>query len=77
MDEILKLARECGFLGTNPNGVSPALEAFYKAAYNKGIEDAAQLVLRTDLRNIPVEWQQAYANGLLVYAAAIRALEKK
>ena len=41
MDEILKLAKECGFLGTNPNGVSPALEAFYKAAYNKGIEDAA------------------------------------
>ena len=40
-DEILKLAREC--FGEPRLMSVGALEAFYKAAYNKAIADAAKL----------------------------------
>ena len=44
-DEILKLARSMNFLITKQGVASLTeehLEAFYKAAYNKAIEDAAK-----------------------------------
>lgn len=71
MDEILKLAKECGF-SLDPSvgdtficGFEEPLEAFFKAAYNKGIEDAAN--------HLNEYWYKTQTDCL----EAIRALEKK
>ena len=43
MSDILKLAKECGFnewYGTDDVEFLKVIETFYKAAYNKAIEDA-------------------------------------
>ena len=42
-EEILKLAKECG-MNTHGFPAPHWLEAFYKAAYNKAIEDATKCV---------------------------------
>ena len=73
-DEILKLARECGFLCTNPNGVSPALEAFYNSAFNAGLEAAAHVLDENAYNCAP---GGAMHNVLTSNSAAIHALEKK
>ena len=41
-EEILKLAKECG-MNTHGFPAPHWLEAFYRAAYNKAIADAAKL----------------------------------
>lgn len=40
-DEILKLAKECGFNDFGSAWYDARLEAFYNAAYNKAIEAVA------------------------------------
>lgn len=42
-EEILKLAKECGFNDFGSAWYDDRLEAFYRAAYNKAIEDAAKI----------------------------------
>ena len=41
-EEILKLAKECGiFIPFERTDVGPHMEAFYRAAFNAGLEAAA------------------------------------
>lgn len=42
-EEILKMAKESGLLLNSAKSAGQGLEAFYKAAYNAGIEAAAKV----------------------------------
>ena len=63
MDDVVRLAAKCGFIGITDH---PALKDFYRAAYNKGIEDAS---IECSKYTVNTSHQDV--------AVAIRALEKK
>ena len=66
-EEILKLAKECGLRFHYDE--FEGLEAFYKAAYNKAIEDAANAAFEF--------WCRQSDNGEESAATVIRTLEMK
>ena len=66
-DEILKLAKEC-VVTAGENWV----EAFFKAAFNAGLEAAVLVCENTNFAGVPT-----YGTEGFECAASIRALEKK
>lgn len=64
-DEIKKVARESGFTYGDVAIFPELIATFYRAAYNKGIEDAAN--------HLNEYWYKTQTDCL----EAIRALEKK